>query len=138
MALATGKLLSERKSYTTAYEDYLANKDLADKNLIKSGEPPKGAIVYFGQAESNAYYTEAVDKKGNYTGNYIKDAKGKYIKVDDGKGNYIKVYGGHVGISDGKGNLISVMNTKDGVKITPLTEDYGAPIVGWVTPEERK
>lgn len=48
MAIACGKPLSERKSYPTAYDDYIAHE-----GLIKSGEPPKGAVVYYGKHKEN-------------------------------------------------------------------------------------
>lgn len=48
MTVASGKPLSERKSYPTAYDDYIAHE-----NLIKSGEPPKGAVVYYGKHKEN-------------------------------------------------------------------------------------
>ena len=109
MAIATGKPLSERKSYNTAYDDYSAQ--LTQGVLIKSGEPPKGAVVYFGKDETNAYYIKAAN------------------------GNNVKVYGGHVGISDGEGNIISVLTIKEGVCIRPLKK-FKAPLLGWITFEE--
>ncbi|MCG2718790.1 MAG: hypothetical protein L6408_08160 [Nanoarchaeota archaeon] len=48
MTVASGKPLSERKSYDTAYDDYIAHKD-----LIKSGEPPEGAVVYYRKHKEN-------------------------------------------------------------------------------------
>ena len=106
-AIALSKNLSERKAYPTAYDDYLAQSNL------KSGNPPKGAIVYFGKHEENAYYEK------------------------DNQGNIVKKYGGHVGISDGNGNIISVVNKSSGVLSRPLKK-FKAPLIGWVTPEERK
>jgi len=94
MTVASGKPLYERKGYLTAFDDYSAHE-----GLIKSGEPPKGAVVYYGPTPYNSM-------------------------------------GGHVGISDGEGNIISVVDITNGVKISSLTADFKAPLLGWITYKE--
>lgn len=99
MAVASGKSVSEdyHSGYNTAFDHY--SSQLAQGVLIKSGNPPKGAIVYFGPTSYNDM-------------------------------------GGHVGISDGEGNIISVVDITNGVEILPLTADFKAPLLGWITFEE--
>ena len=65
VAIASGKNLSERKAYPTAYNDYLAQSNL------KSGNPSKGAIVYFDKHAENSY--------------------SGHVGISDGKGNIISV-----------------------------------------------
>lgn len=72
MAVASVKPLSERKSYPTAYDDYIAHED-----LIKSGEPPKGAVVYLDKHAENTYNGVAYGHVG------ISDGEGNIISVVD-------------------------------------------------------
>jgi len=66
MTAASGESLFERKSYPTAYDDYIAHE-----GLIKFGEPPKGAVVYYGRHEENL--------------------NSGHVGISDGEGNVISV-----------------------------------------------
>jgi hypothetical protein len=49
VTLALGMSLSDRKGYEDALKDYAAHK-----HLIRHGNPPRGAIVYYSGAQANA------------------------------------------------------------------------------------
>ena len=72
MTVASGKPLSERKGYPTAYDDYIAHE-----GLIKSGEPSKGAVVYLDKHAENTFEGVAYGRVGIY------DGEGNIISVLD-------------------------------------------------------